>query len=139
MNNEAILSTDVLDIIFNNRNKAYGAYDLRKFYNNRLFKSIGLMLTAVLVLSAFTFLHPAKEVVEVTEIGFGSIPPPKTMVPKKEPPKPPIQKAGPSQKKAEGSPVTTDDKNVKDSIVEIDPKVRLGSVEIAGDANKDVS
>ncbi len=61
MNNEAILSTDVLDIIFNNRNKAYGAYDLRKFYNNRLFKSIGLMLTAVLVLSAFTFFTRPKK------------------------------------------------------------------------------
>ena len=31
-----ILSADVLDIIFDGRNKAYGAYDLRKTYNKRL-------------------------------------------------------------------------------------------------------
>jgi protein TonB len=33
-----ILSADVLDIIFEGRNKAYGAYDLRKTYNNRIKK-----------------------------------------------------------------------------------------------------
>src|ERR1700712_5711555 len=31
-----ILSADVLDIIFDGRNKDYGAYDLRKTYNRRL-------------------------------------------------------------------------------------------------------
>ena len=31
-----ILSADILDIIFEGRNKSYGAYDLRKTYNNRL-------------------------------------------------------------------------------------------------------
>jgi protein TonB len=31
-----ILSADILDIIFEGRNKSYGAYDLRKTYNKRL-------------------------------------------------------------------------------------------------------
>ncbi|HQD11004.1 MAG TPA: TonB family protein [Flavihumibacter sp.] len=31
-----ILNADILDIIFDGRNKAYGAYDLRKTYNKRL-------------------------------------------------------------------------------------------------------
>jgi len=60
MNNETILKSDVLDILFDKRNKAYGAYNLRKFYNNRLIKSLAVMLTGVVVLSAFTFL-PKKE------------------------------------------------------------------------------
>ena len=60
MNNEAILKSDLLDILFDKRNKAYGAYNLRKFYNNRLIKSLAVMLTGVVVLSAFTFL-PKKE------------------------------------------------------------------------------
>ena len=61
MKTELILKSDVLDIIFENRNKAYGAYYLRKFYNNRLFKSLGIMLAGVIILSAFTFL-PKNEI-----------------------------------------------------------------------------
>lgn len=54
------MKSDVLDIIFENRNKAYGAYYLRKFYTNRLLKSLGLMMTGVIVLSAFTFMPASK-------------------------------------------------------------------------------
>jgi protein TonB len=43
-----ILTADVLDIIFDGRNKEYGAYDLRKTYNRRL--RIALLVTAVVVL-----------------------------------------------------------------------------------------
>ena len=35
-----ILSADVLDLIFEDRNKAYGAYDLRKTYNKRIVKAL---------------------------------------------------------------------------------------------------
>ena len=31
-----ILTADILDIIFDGRNKDYGAYELRKTYNKRL-------------------------------------------------------------------------------------------------------
>ena len=44
-----ILSADILDIIFEGRNKSYGAYDLRKTYNNRL--RIALMVMGGLVLA----------------------------------------------------------------------------------------
>ena len=40
MKTELILKSDVLDILFENRNKDYGAYNLRKFYDNRLMKSV---------------------------------------------------------------------------------------------------
>ncbi len=33
-----ILSADVLDLIFEGKNKDYGAYDLRKTYNRRITK-----------------------------------------------------------------------------------------------------
>jgi protein TonB len=56
MKTEQILKSDVLDIIFENRNKSYGAYTLRKFYDNRLLKSVAAMLVTVVVLSAFTFI-----------------------------------------------------------------------------------
>ena len=46
------LPEDVLDILFANRNKEYGAYLLRRGYPHRLQKSIGLMLGGMALLSA---------------------------------------------------------------------------------------
>ena len=45
-----ILSADVLDIIFDARNKEYGAYDLRKNYRRRLMKAVVTMFLAVVLL-----------------------------------------------------------------------------------------
>ena len=59
MNKNLILKTDILDIIFEKRNKAYGAYNLRKYYPNRLKLALGLMLIIAMAFSAFTLL-PAK-------------------------------------------------------------------------------
>ena len=61
------MKSDVLDILFENRNKNYGAYQLRKFYGNRLLKAMGLMMGAVVVLSAFTFL-PKKKAMYTAEV-----------------------------------------------------------------------
>jgi protein TonB len=46
-----ILSADILDIIFEGRNKEYGAYDLRKTYNKRLIRA--LIGTAAVILLLF--------------------------------------------------------------------------------------
>ncbi|MCP9750296.1 energy transducer TonB [Ferruginibacter sp. HRS2-29] len=56
MNSEYILKADVLDIIFENRNKTYGAYALRKFYHERLYKAIGVTMAMALAVTALTFL-----------------------------------------------------------------------------------
>jgi protein TonB len=45
-----ILSADVLDIIFDQRNKEYGAYDLRRNYQRRLTKSLAVTLLVVVLL-----------------------------------------------------------------------------------------
>jgi protein TonB len=45
-----ILTADVLDIIFEGRNKSYGAYELRKSYRRRLVLSITVMLSIILLL-----------------------------------------------------------------------------------------
>src|SRR5205085_1515109 len=47
MQPEQIMSSDLLDILFADRNKLYGAYPLRKGYNSRLTKA--LYITGVLV------------------------------------------------------------------------------------------
>lgn len=40
MKSEDILKSDLLDIIFDDRNKSYGAYELRRHYKGRLVKSL---------------------------------------------------------------------------------------------------
>lgn len=56
MNRNTILKSDVLDIIFEKRNKSYGAYTLRKFYPNRLKLALGFVFLATLAFSAFAFV-----------------------------------------------------------------------------------
>jgi protein TonB len=47
-----ILGADVLDIVFDGRNKAYGAYELRRSYNRRLMKAILITSSVLLLLFA---------------------------------------------------------------------------------------
>ncbi len=58
MKPETILQSDVLDIIFENRNKEYGAYALRKNYNVRLLQAMGgtiLLIGFFIVLQSMDF------------------------------------------------------------------------------------
>jgi periplasmic protein TonB len=59
MKPEQILQADVLDIIFDNRNKEYGAYELRKNYERRVKKSLlfVLILLTSLVLSSIVLKY----------------------------------------------------------------------------------
>ncbi len=50
MNAEQILSAGVLDILFEGRNKSYGAYPLRKYYHRRL------LIAVILIVTIFTLL-----------------------------------------------------------------------------------
>jgi periplasmic protein TonB len=52
-----ILQTDPLDLLFENRNKLYGAYPLRKYYPQRLMVSMGI-ITSLVILISFTYLYP---------------------------------------------------------------------------------
>jgi protein TonB len=48
-----ILNADFLDILFEGRNKEYGAYDLRKTYNKRMVRAlIAMLLTCLLIFVA---------------------------------------------------------------------------------------
>ena len=53
METKDILKSDVLDILFEGRNKEYGAYELRKNYQKRLRNSIIACLSLVAVLLSF--------------------------------------------------------------------------------------
>ncbi len=60
MKPEMILQADVLDILFEDRNKEYGAYTLRRDYNQRLLWSLGGMLGMVLLFVFFQYWKSGK-------------------------------------------------------------------------------
>ena len=95
-----ILSADVLDIIFDGKNKSYGAYELRKTYNSRLTKA--LIVTAALLLLIFlgtvfaNILNKGKDKNEfdvvdtqMAEVKKDEPPPPPPPPPPPTPPPPP--------------------------------------------------
>jgi len=90
-----ILSADVLDIIFEGRNKDYGAYELRKTYNKRLVTSLLIVAAICLLLFIGYFVSAllnndkdAKNVV-VQDVQLEEI---KQEEKKEEPPPPPPPK-----------------------------------------------
>ncbi len=52
MTNKEILQANILDIIFENRNKEYGSYALRKGYNARLLTALVTGMSIILVFAA---------------------------------------------------------------------------------------
>jgi periplasmic protein TonB len=49
MTSNEILKADVLDILFDNRNKLYGAYALRKTYDSRMLLALGISISSMLL------------------------------------------------------------------------------------------
>lgn len=60
MKSEQILTADLLDILFENRNKAYGAYSIRRAYPSHLKKAMGIMLLLVTAVSLYVMSKPKK-------------------------------------------------------------------------------
>jgi periplasmic protein TonB len=96
MTNKEILQADLLDILFEHRNKLYGAYALRKTYSRRLGLALGVALSIVLLFILMSFIKKNDKVdfnnqrdntVKLTQL---VIPPdkPKDPEPPKEIPKP---------------------------------------------------
>jgi len=56
METNKILDADILDLLFEGRNKEYGAYDLRRHYNGRLGRAIAVTSGLVVVLCSFTLV-----------------------------------------------------------------------------------
>ncbi len=56
MTNKEILQADLLDILFEHRNKLYGAYALRKTYSHRLGIALGVALSTALLFILMSFI-----------------------------------------------------------------------------------
>jgi protein TonB len=103
-----ILSSDFLDLLFEGRNKAYGAYELRKNYQKRLQIALAITLAALLLIFIIAFVsnkisESDTSKVKVQEVTLTDIKqeeeikvePPPPPPPKQEPPKIEITKFTP--------------------------------------------
>lgn len=60
MTSNQILTADLLDILFEHRNKSYGAYAIRRAYPKNLMKAVGFMLLLVIALCVYVMSQPKK-------------------------------------------------------------------------------
>ena len=90
-----ILSSDILDLLFEDRNKAYGAYNLRKTYKKRL--TIALVCTAAVALLALggsllaSTLKEKQSKVQIREMTLTELNQEEEKKPEPPPPPPPKQ------------------------------------------------
>jgi protein TonB len=96
-----ILSADILDIVFDGRNKAYGAYELRKTYNRRIITALVIVASLFVLVFLTWFIithlvpHDEKVAMIVQDVQLEQVkpeekkdePPPPPPPPKAEPPK----------------------------------------------------
>lgn len=133
-----ILKSDVLDLLFENRYKEYGAYNLRRTYNKRITTALLVTFGAVLLIILASFVSDnmkddsAAEVV-VRDVVLEDIkqeeeekpePPPPPPPPQEEPPKvemtkftPPVIKPDEEVKQEEVPPEVTQLENTKIDVV----------------------
>jgi len=103
MDSNKILSAEILDIIFEGRNKEYGAYDLRKTYNKRLKKALltsvafcGLLFGGYILANNLSAKN--NKLMEVDDFSLIDLKPDET---KNEPPPPPPPVKPPEQPRIE--------------------------------------
>ena len=86
-----IMNADFLDILFEGKNKDYGAYELRKTYNKRIVISVTSMAMVCLSLFLTQILandsSKDKNLIPVTEVKLDNV----TLPEEKEPELPPVQ------------------------------------------------
>jgi len=101
-----IMNADILDILFEGRNKEYGAYELRKSYNQRMTRAIIVMLVVCVLIFVGSVIakkinegKPVKMVVQDVNLEAIKQPekdqPPPPPPPPKEPPKVEVTKFTP--------------------------------------------
>lgn len=80
-----------LDLVFSDRNRLYGAYELRQHYSQSMVKALGVMIGSIIVV-AFVFgvilkpsIHPKHEVDRIIPVSNLVLPPPPVVPPVKKP------------------------------------------------------
>lgn len=129
-----ILQSDILDLVFEGRNKEYGAYELRKKYNRRIGLALGITgAIAVLAIGGSLLANELKpksdDQVKISEVVLQDV---NTNEPDKPPPPPPPPPKTPPPPKVEMAkftpPVIKKDEEVKEE--EIPPVEKLEETKI---------
>lgn len=124
MTNNEILKADLLDIIFENRNKEYGAYALRRGYNVRMLTALGVGLSVILVFVLMNALKKETKIAghqvtkERNEVVIRTVQMPQEKLKEPEQPKQ-APKAKPAPKVSEikfTNPKITEDNKVKEPL-----------------------
>lgn len=93
MDASKILTADVLDILFEGKNKDYGAYALRRSYRRRLISALIMMaVTVMLIFAVSLFANTNKEVVQevrVQDVQLENLKQQQEQAPEPPPPPPP--------------------------------------------------
>jgi protein TonB len=94
MDANKIMNSDLLDIIFDHRNKEYGAYQLRKGYNMRLLISLAgvALITGSLFAANYVAKHTggrSRQAIVVTDVQLEEVREEKKVEPLPPPPPPP--------------------------------------------------
>jgi protein TonB len=142
MEKSIILSADLLDILFEGRNKSYGAYDLRKTYDKRITRSLaGTFLLCMLFIVGSILAHGKKknsynEVVATVNLENIKNDEPKPEIPK------PIPKQEVKVKMSTFTPPRIVDEEIKpeEEIKEVDQlqNTRIGPINQDGIIDNDV-
>ena len=113
-----ILSADILDLLFEDRNKAYGAYELRKTYNRRIMIALGITAAIFLIIFLGSFLaksmtSSSDEKLNVRDVVVEDLKQ-KEPEPELPPPPPPKQEPPPVETVKFTPPVIKPDEEVKE-------------------------
>ncbi len=142
MDANKILSTDFLDLLFEGRNKSYGAYELRRGYNKRLWTALGGTALGFALIAGGIFLKsqmtPAvdEDAVKINEVTIQQIEQEKPEEPPPPPPPPPPKQAPPPkiEMKAFTPPKIVKDEEVKEPppAVEELKETKIGTISQEG-------
>lgn len=95
MDAKALSQADYLDILFDNRNKKYGSYELRKHYDNRAAKALFTVMSLCIALGGYALMHKEETAAVIASISTKPI---EVQTLKIDLPKPPIeQPAAPAE------------------------------------------
>jgi protein TonB len=123
METNKILSADILDILFEGRNKEYGAYELRKTYKNRLVIAIVATLLVCLIFFISSVLANLKiedKQLLVQDVNLEKFTQPEEKQPEPPPPPPPPKVEPPKVEITKFTPP----KIVKDEEVKPDEEIK---------------
>ena len=140
MTNKEILQADMLDILFEHRNKLYGAYALRKTYKRRLGLALGIALSIGLLFILMSFIkkkdsggyeRKGNEIVVRTYVAPDDKP---------KDPEPPKEKTKPKAQADFQKIVVVPDKEADPDIVKNDDLENriIGDQNIDGDKSNDI-